>query len=106
VSGTVTVGGEPVDAGTLHFVPVDPKKSLRGSAKIESGAFSAQTQKPNDGLTPGEYTVFIEPDYASVGGESKNDVKIAIPDKYMTPKFTDLKVSIDGPESDLSVEFK
>lgn len=103
VAGNATLAGEPLESGILRFVPLDGKKSLRGLAKLESGGtFVAQTHQANDGLIPGEYTVFIEPDVPT--GEAK--LKLSpIPDKYLSPS-SPVKITINEAETDLEIEFQ
>src|SRR5690242_14976952 len=62
VSGKITLKGKPLSGGTIHFAPVDGKKTLPGFAAIQSdGSYTATTKVPKDGLVPGEFLVFFDP---------------------------------------------
>lgn len=103
VAGKVTVAGKPLESGKLHFVPKDAKTSLRGYAKVEAGgSFAVSTHRAKDGLTPGDYTVFIETDPPTGDAKLKTpEIKAA----YLTPA-SPKKVIIDSPVSDLTIDFQ
>jgi hypothetical protein len=56
VSGTVTLGGQPLARGTIQFEPASPEAKTPAGGEIKDGAFSI----PRDqGPTPGDYKVMI-----------------------------------------------
>ena len=102
VSGKVSLKGQPLTGRTIHFSPVDPKKSLPGSGQIQSdGGFKVTTTKPDDGLTPGKYNVFIDP--AVSADSSKKDAPADIPVKYLAPTTSQVTQVIDKPNSALQI---
>ena len=84
VSGTVHYKGEPVQTGSIEFVPHPGVKTQSGSP-ITNGRFSIPKDK---GLEPGAYTVKISAMEAVAGGEPGGlpgpDPKELIPAKYNT----------------------
>lgn len=94
VSGKITVSGKPVAGGTIHFTPVDSKKSLPGFAEIQKdGSYVATTTKAKDGLTPGDFNVWFDPPAdgnKGTGGEGP------IPQAYLTPGTSGLTKTIDA----------
>ena len=98
VSGKVSLKGQPLSGGTIHFVPADPKTALPGSAQIQSdSSFKVTTTKPDDGLIPGKYSVFFDPPLPSDG--TKKDAPTSIPEKYLAPGTSELTQIIDKPTS-------
>ncbi len=64
VSGTVTFKGQPLDKGTITFLPADSQsKAQPGGATVANGQFSLPAAQ---GLAPGKYRVQIS---SPVGGE-------------------------------------
>jgi hypothetical protein len=56
VSGTVTLGGQPLAEGRIQFAPVSPDAKVDAGGEIKNGQFSI----PRDqGPTPGDYRVMI-----------------------------------------------
>ena len=105
VAGTVALKGQPLKGGTIHFVPIDPKKAQSGSGAIQSdGSFKVTTTKPDDGLVPGKYTVFFDQPVVTDG--SKSAATALIPDIYLTPALSGLGQSIDKATSSLQIILK
>jgi hypothetical protein len=101
VSGTVTLGGQPLADGVIQFNPVGGATSVgnpvSGGAQIKGGQFSI----PRDtGLVPGNYNVAIysaekrdRTKPAQVGGGKVTELaKELIPAKYNSQ--TELKAEI------------
>ena len=102
-SGKVALKGQPLTNGTLHFVPVDPKRSVPGFAPIQTdGTFKAQTYQPGDGLCPGEYIVFFES--PSSTDSSKKSALGAIPAKYLSSGTSGLREKISTPTTTLAYD--
>lgn len=58
VTGTVTLGGKPVDGAMVTFVPSSGQKVAIGSTNAD-GQFKLSTFNPSDGAQPGEYKVTV-----------------------------------------------
>ena len=56
ISGVVTLGGEPLAAGSIQFIPADLTKGTPASGEIQGGKFVIP---PERGPVPGEYRVVI-----------------------------------------------
>ena len=105
VSGKVTLKGQLLTGGTIHFSPIDPKTTLPGSGQIQSdGGFKVTTTKPDDGLTPGKYNVFIDPAVSADG--SKKGAPSDIPLQYLAPTTSKVIQVIDKPTSTLQIVLK
>ena len=59
VSGRVTYQGKPVPKGTITFIPVSPGGRNATGALAPDGAYTLQTEAPEDGAQLGEYRVTI-----------------------------------------------
>ncbi len=55
ISGSVTLDGQPLQQGTISFLPLE-KKDTSGGATITSGKYSVAREQ---GLAPGKYKVMI-----------------------------------------------
>lgn len=56
VSGTVTLGGQPLAEGRIQFEPASPEAKAPVGGEIRDGAFSIPREQ---GPTPGDYRVMI-----------------------------------------------
>jgi hypothetical protein len=56
VSGTVTYNGQPLEKGTISFVP---DKGAGATGAIEKGSYTLSTGGEGDGALPGKYKVTI-----------------------------------------------
>ncbi|QDT32444.1 carboxypeptidase-like regulatory domain-containing protein [Thalassoglobus polymorphus] len=95
VSGTVTLNGQPVKAGSIEFHPQGTKGTMSG-AVIADGKYSIATAQ---GLPPGTYTVRIfsadeTAEREEVPGESNKLAVEKIPAKYNTEST--LSKSVDA----------
>lgn len=86
VSGSVTLDRQPLDSGTIQFVPADATKGLLSGALIDQGKYSVPVDK---GLPPGKYTVRIfsagavaNAPSSPPGSEVSRPAKERIPTKY------------------------
>jgi hypothetical protein len=59
VSGTVTYNDNPLERGTISFVPEDSKRNVGASGEIEKGSYTLSTGGNNDGAQAGKYKVTI-----------------------------------------------
>ncbi|MDR3632299.1 MAG: hypothetical protein P4L84_00605 [Isosphaeraceae bacterium] len=65
VSGTVTLGGQPLAQGRIEFEPASPEAKTPVGGEIKDGAFRI----PRDqGPTPGDYKVMITASGAMASG--------------------------------------
>lgn len=105
ISGTVTLDGEPVDGGTISFLPVKPEFRPAGGP-IVAGKFDVQqAMGPNAGLHRVEIhwwkpngRKFLDSDT----GEMKDEVKEVIPDRY----HLNSELSADVAETSTSFTFE
>lgn len=58
VSGTVTYKGQPVEKGTIGFIPTEAD-GRPATGELKDGAYSLTTLTPNDGALPGSYKVTV-----------------------------------------------
>jgi hypothetical protein len=56
LTGTVTFQGQPLDKGTIQFLPQDPARAFSAGALIQDGRFQVSREQ---GLPPGTYRVAI-----------------------------------------------
>lgn len=104
-SGKITVMGKPLTRGTIYFVPVDREICLPGSAVIKSdGTFKATTKKPDDGLCPGEYIVFLGDEETT--DSAKKNADGPIPKHYLSSGTSDLKQRIDDETDSLAFDLQ
>ena len=104
VSGKVTVKGKPLSGGTIHFAPVDGKKTLPGFGAIQSdGSYTATTKVQKDGLIPGEFLVFFDPPEIT---EKKARPVMPIPGGYLSPDTSGLKLTIDSKGGKVDFDLK
>src|SRR4051812_41271144 len=85
VSGTVTYKGQPVEKGTVNFIPAAPDKGREATGSISNGRFRLTTSTPDDGAMPGQYKVTVQAQEVdttelhaiSKGGQHHHDDKFA-----------------------------
>ena len=78
----------PMESGTILFIPVDGARSANGSIEPD-GSFTMMTQKPGDGVEPGDYKVILNiwKDYETLTP--------AVPERYADPQTTSLEATVD-----------
>ncbi|WP_254512784.1 hypothetical protein [Anatilimnocola floriformis] len=79
VSGTVSVGGQPVPSGTIMFTPSGGPAAV---GEIKNGSYTLTTSKPGDGAWIGSHRVVIQA--TSIGPSSIVEPK-SIEDELATP---------------------
>ncbi len=102
VSGTVSVGGQPLSQGTVVFE--DRSAGISVNATIgPNGKYTAKTYDLN-GLPPGKYQVAVRPDRLGDGetplvsdpsGESPDTVS-AIPEKFHSLETSGLTATVEA----------
>jgi hypothetical protein len=110
-SGTVTHKGQPVADATVLFTPVgagDAAGMMARGTTDAQGKFSLTTNKPNDGVVPGDYRVSVSPKTKErPEGDYSADPPPPFPQKYTDPTATDLKVTVkSGGSNDFPLELK
>ena len=96
VSGTVTVGGQPLREGTIAF---QSKKGKGGSAPIEDGEYSMSR------VPVGKYVVVVLPPSAPPPGKPGatkgvgKEVLASVPMKYWDETTSDLKGEVEVGEN-------
>lgn len=100
LSGTVTLGGVPLDEGVIQFLPEQPD-GLRTGDLIVAGNYDIPAHQ---GLTPGNYLVTItaaDKQGAAVPQEAPGPTMMVsperIPAKYNRQSELRAKVTADGP---------
>lgn len=102
VTGTVKLAGEPLDEGSIKFVPLDKQGTENGSM-IKDGRYELPRKS---GLKPGKYLVIItsgdgktpaSEDEATAPGGSTNIVsKDRIPEDWNINPTHEIEVKADG----------
>jgi hypothetical protein len=110
VSGTVTLDGAPLKAGTVTFHPVGDGPAAIGSIKPDGSyelAVGAERSIP-----PGEYVVTVEGN-ESASSEAPADPrtpprppKRITPDKYASKDRSDLRVTLKAGSNKIPLELK
>lgn len=100
ISGTVTFKGQPLDKGTIEFLPADPQGKGMGGATIANGQFSLPAAQ---GLLPGRYRVQIsspvggaEPGPDEAPGDSSKLAEERIPASWNTESKHEITVEKGG----------
>jgi hypothetical protein len=96
--GAVTLKGEPLDQGSILFLPTSPEQSSSG-ATIQQGTFQVPREK---GLAPGVYKVVISSQEAT--GESiLGKPSAGIPSR---PVMRERIPASHGPQGNATVEVR
>ena len=96
LSGRVTYSddGSPLESGTVIFQTA----ALFARGEIgKDGKYVMATMRPNDGLPPGQYRVFVNSAYRyefPEGGGPANEI-LLITHKYTSPETSELVVDVD-----------
>lgn len=100
VSGTVTLGGEPLDGASIHLFPNDPGSAGEASAVIENGKFTIPKER---GPIAGAYTVKIstvqnvEVDPGAMPGDAPKRKPERIPKKYNAATTLNAEIKAGQP---------
>ncbi len=98
VSGTVTLGGKPVEAGRVTMLPADSSAGTGAAGAIEAGSFAIPADQ---GPVPGSYLVSISvpeapaagKDGGATGPASEKLAKELVPARYNTS--TTLRATVE-----------
>jgi hypothetical protein len=122
VSGTVKYNGQPVEKGTINFVPT-AADGRPATGDIASGSYTLTTATPGDGALPGSYkVVVISEDIDTTklkeiakGGQFHHDETFAkavtsaknrVPPKYKLPDTSDITAEVKAQTNSIPVELK
>jgi hypothetical protein len=98
VSGIVLIDGQPLTKGSVQVMPA----GYRAAAGTlgPGGRFTLTTHVEGDGCVTGTHPVRV------VGQENvgTTDIRWLAPKKYAAPEESNLKVTIDGPTTNLKIE--
>ena len=102
VSGVVTIDGEPLQHGSITFMPIKIPGSVTraGGASLKDGRFSVSSYTPNDGLLPGKYEVIVNATEAM--GETAQ--RWHAPKKYGNTKTSGLTAEVTKDMEELKFE--
>jgi len=92
VSGTITVDGAPVDAGTISMRPVGAKAGGPAGGTIDNGKFVVAAR---DGIKAGKYTVIVQ-------ASKKTGRKIKDPQKGEVEQLASLTLADSPKEIELT----
>lgn len=104
VSGEVKLGGAPLKAGMIQFMPTEPGAATPGAAAITDGNYSMST---SDGLVAGNYQVSVTsapapatpPTTDLMPGDPLPPPKELIPSIYNSKTTLSAKVTEAGPNT-------
>lgn len=100
ISGTVSIGGQPLDEVMIIFTPVGP--GLSGAAQVHQGKFECSAKA---GPTAGTFNVRLSPSQAELAEVEENINELAtrrrtrVPMKYQ--KLGGLQVEITGEDNQI-----
>ena len=100
VSGTVKLGGQPLESGTITFMPVGGTTSSTG--EIEDGEYSLSTTTPGDGAPPGDYQVTVTA-WEKLPTMTEPGVP-AVPERYMNASTSGLTAKVE-PQPSQTIDF-
>lgn len=98
VSGSISLEDEPLESGTVFFVPEEPT-GQPASGQINNGKFTMLTTVDARGVVAGKYAVRIEsrdtPDPSPKDLYPKPGPSL-IPEKFTDPKTSGLSVDVES----------
>ncbi|MDR1268779.1 MAG: carboxypeptidase-like regulatory domain-containing protein [Planctomycetaceae bacterium] len=98
LSGKVTYSdtGEPLESGTVIFLPESETFQARGEIE-KNGSYVLATFKENDGLPPGNYRVYVNSAYRYETRENAPTAEIRlVTDKFTSPETSGLVFKVDS----------
>lgn len=100
--GKVTLNNTPLTTGIIHFEPAEIGKGIAVDGKIESdGTYKTRAFVGQQGTTPGNYRVSIEPDH--VGPSSQTP---AVPEKFRSGETSGLSYTVEAKDNTYDVDLK
>lgn len=103
VSGKVTYKGQPVEKGTINFLPEKPE-GRGANGQIVNGEYSLTTQEPGDGAFPGNYSVTVDAlnadmSVAEAAAKKKGATSVAIPQDMVAKAYKNAKNAVPAKYS-------
>lgn len=109
VHGIVTLNGDPLEFGSILFMPEGNFPSAEGTIK-EDGTYDMGTYAAADGAVLGKHTVIINARVASGGSLPEDAVKgaagtvSAIPERYGDPSKSGLIAEVQSGANEIDFE--
>lgn len=105
VAGKVLIDGQPLQIGSIRFVPKSGRPFT--STIMEDGSFelsenAISTSQEQLGVFPGTYQVAVSA--SKVIDEASNDVEWLAPSKYADFRTSGIEVQIMGPKEDMQID--
>ncbi len=109
VTGTVRVGGRPMESGTILFEMINTGESGKrytSRSLIDSQGRYRLNTFGEDGAPAGRHRVWVAPNLTRLPDKiGTNPMRlISIPDKYMQPTTTDLHYEVKLGENTIDVD--
>lgn len=101
VTGSITVNGSPLTTGSVTFVSTSGGPPATGEIGPD-GRYTLTTEKPNDGATPGKYTVMVVAvaDTSNRSPEDRSPLPPpVVPEKYLSTYTSGLTAEVKAGEN-------
>lgn len=107
--GTITHNGKPLSGGSVSFVSAQDRSKIYGGKIAANGTYEMRVSPSAPGVLPGEYLVGVQswetaPTMDDAGKEVPG--KSAIPDTFMSPEKSGLKVTVEPGGGTYDLELK
>ena len=106
VTGTVTMGGKPVEGATVTFMAKGAPRVSSGTTDAQ-GKFSLSTYEPNDGAIPGENSITVTKFVKAADDAPDAQPKNELPSKFASVMTSGLKREVkEGEANDFTIDLK
>jgi hypothetical protein len=110
VHGLVTVGGKPLEGGSIQFEPAEPgasgqKHAARGTID-EEGRYQLSTFGVGDGAVAGKHHIVVFEKEKQLSDDPNLVRTSIIPDEYHAPETTPLVRQVEAKENEIDLEIK
>ena len=110
VHGLVTVGGQPLEGGSILFEPVEPSPSgqthsARGTIDA-AGRYELSTFGVADGAVAGKHHIMVFEMEKQLSDDPNLVRHSIIPDKYHMPETTPLVRDVEAKENAIELEIE
>jgi hypothetical protein len=110
VSGTVTVGGKPLEGGSILFEPAEPGPSgnvhsARGTID-DAGGYQLSTFGVGDGAVAGKHHIMVFEKEKQLSDDPNLVRTSIIPDKYHMPETSPLVRDVEAKENVIDLEIE
>jgi hypothetical protein len=108
VEGTVTVDGQPVGPGVVHFQPANPGPTGGALGEFDTdGKYTARSSGRKEGLLPGDYVVTVtEGGLAEVDDQTRPAKAQQIPARYTNVRTSDLTLTVESGRQAYDIDLK